>query len=678
MRFFALKLQIMAYFSQIFHKKVIFLCLIFIAFSQIPTFAQFKEKIKKKVDEVNPKKEEEKKEENSSNPKDNPKNGDQEDKDKKDGSKAGNDTSKEGKDASKDGKDNKDASPANNGNTNNNGKDGKAGENGKANPTIDPLQPFDPNSLGKENTLAGGKADAGGGKATKDKKGAVKVDENVRVIDTTAFQERSYNVKKRDEIAYKDGLEKFTPLTHNNSYTKTRVLQKGKTVFGWHPHWAGEAYKSYNFSLLSAVAYYSYQINPATGSYYTIHDWENTGLIPEAHRYKCKVLLSANCFGADNVNKFLGNVEAQSNFVKTIIELVQKRKADGIHLDFEQISAKNRSNFTNFIIDLSSQLKATIKGAWLTMSVPPIDFEGALDMTQLPSHCDLIVINGQEFYGANSDIAGPISLGTGGKNWWNYSLDRSIDEYIAGGVPPAKLLLGVSYYGGEWVTESLKTPSEALKFIKYSTYRDIKKSRGFAPPKEDAEAMSNFHVYRDNNNNYRQIWYDDSLALTKKYDFVNAKKIAGVGIWALGYDNGYPQLWQALASKFAVPEEKPKPAVNPSTIGQFMTKITTIARNPAAALKSGGVIFSLLAIFFGAGIGAYALMYRYGCQWSRAFNLIIKSGVALMIVCVVCLMFLLFKVFSAETALWAMGAFLLGIIVFVLISRSFLIEKDVP
>jgi spore germination protein len=271
-------------------------------------------------------------------------------------------------------------------------------------------------------------------------------------------------------------------------------------------------------------------------------------------------------------------------------------------------------------------------------------------------------------------------LATGGKNWWNYSLDRSIDEYLAGGVPPAKLLLGVSYYGAEWVTESLKTPSEALKFIRYLPYRDIKKvpQVGFAQPKEDAEGMSNFHVYRDNNNNYRQIWYDDSLALSKKYDFVISKKLAGVGIWALGYDNGYPHLWQALANKFAVPEEKPKSIANANMISRFMSSASTIARNPSSILKSSGAIFSLLAIFFGAGIGVYMMIYRYGCQWSRAFNMILKSGVALMIVCFLCLVLLLFKFFSAETALWAMGAFLLGIIVFLLMTRNYLSERELP
>ncbi len=656
MRFFALKLQLMACFSQKFCKKIFFLCIILVVFSQVSAFAQFKDKIKKKVDEVNPKKEEEKKE-------------------GEDGKGGAKDNAKDGKNANETGNTSTDKKDANQ-----QGNNAKVNENGKANPTIDPLQPFDPKSLDKENTLAGGKGDAGGGKAGKDKKDNVKVDENVRVIDTIAFKERSYNVKKRDQIAYKGGLDKTIPITHNNSYTKTRTLQKGKTVFGWHPHWAGEAYISYNFSLLSIVAYYSYEINPATGGYYSIHDWEETGLIAKAQSNKCKVLLSASCFGKDNVNKFLENINAQNNFIKTIIDLVQKRKANGVHLDFEEISGKNRSNFTNFIIDLASQLKAAIKGATLTMSIPPIDFEGGMDMAQLPLHVDLLIINGQEFYGANSDIAGPVSLATGGKNWWNYSLDRSIDEYLAGGVPPAKLLLGVSYYGAEWVTESLKTPSEALKFIRYLPYRDIKKvpQVGFAQPKEDAEGMSNFHVYRDNNNNYRQIWYDDSLALSKKYDFVISKKLAGVGIWALGYDNGYPHLWQALANKFAVPEEKPKSIANANMISRFMSSASTIARNPSSILKSSGAIFSLLAIFFGAGIGVYMMIYRYGCQWSRAFNMILKSGVALMIVCFLCLVLLLFKFFSAETALWAMGAFLLGIIVFLLMTRNYLSERELP
>ncbi|MFT4678625.1 MAG: spore germination protein YaaH, partial [Chitinophagales bacterium] len=40
-------------------------------------------------------------------------------------------------------------------------------------------------------------------------------------------------------------------------------------------------------------------------------------------------------------------------------------------------------------------------------------------------------------------------------------------------------------------------------------------------------------------------------SLSIKYDWIKKNKIGGVGIWALGYDNGYPELWNLLTEKFS-------------------------------------------------------------------------------------------------------------------------------
>ncbi|MCH7859431.1 MAG: hypothetical protein IID14_06995, partial [Candidatus Marinimicrobia bacterium] len=45
----------------------------------------------------------------------------------------------------------------------------------------------------------------------------------------------------------------------------------------------------------------------------------------------------------------------------------------------------------------------------------------------------------------------------------------------------------------------------------------------------------------------RQVWFDDSLSLALKYNLAVEKDLAGVGMWALGYDDGRPELWGALA-----------------------------------------------------------------------------------------------------------------------------------
>src|SRR5436305_14209420 len=56
-----------------------------------------------------------------------------------------------------------------------------------------------------------------------------------------------------------------------------------KQVLGWNPYWVGTAYTSYNYFLLSTVAYFSYEVDTATGSYTDIHFWRTTNLVPLDH-----------------------------------------------------------------------------------------------------------------------------------------------------------------------------------------------------------------------------------------------------------------------------------------------------------------------------------------------------------------------------------------------------------
>ena len=54
--------------------------------------------------------------------------------------------------------------------------------------------------------------------------------------------------------------------------------------------------------------------------------------------------------------------------------------------------------------------------------------------------------------------------------------------------------------------------------------------------------------YQDSN--WRQVWYDDSLSLSIKYQYAKNADLSGIGIWALGYDDEHPELWDALFNEF--------------------------------------------------------------------------------------------------------------------------------
>jgi hypothetical protein len=59
--------------------------------------------------------------------------------------------------------------------------------------------------------------------------------------------------------------------------------------------------------------------------------------------------------------------------------------------------------------------------------------------------------------------------------------------------------------------------------------------------------------YREQAPSWRQAWYDDDTSLTAKYARVLSEDLAGIGIWALGYDGTRPELWAVLGNAFGAP-----------------------------------------------------------------------------------------------------------------------------
>ncbi len=498
-------------------------------------------------------------------------------------------------------------------------------------------------------------------------------------IDTTDFKSRIFSVKRRDMLAYRNGLSSRAPIINHEPYQKEHELKPEVKVFGWHPYWMKDAYQSYNFSLLSVVAYFSYEVNPRDGSYLNIHDWATTPLVEEAQAQGCRVLLSVSNFGEQNNQLFLSNIGAQRKCIEQAIRLVEARSADGIHLDFEEIPVEQKQAFTNFVLDFASQLKRSLPDAWLTLSLPTLDFERVYDLKQLEHQVDLFVMMGYEFYGSNTDQAGPIAPIHSGSLWWELDLETAVDDYLATGIDPSKLLLTFPYYGAEWVTEGLQVPSQKRKFLSYQMYRDIRKKR--LSPNEEPESFSTYTTYRDSENNYRQIWYEDTLSLAKKYDWLLQKKIGGAAIWALGYDNGYQDLWKVLALKFAQPEATPNTKQSWSFWRRILMRGSYIARNPSVLVKNPRYLFSIFGILTGTSMLGFFTLYRYGCRFKRSFNLALKGSVAFILFIMLALLFVVVSNFNSTymtAAAFLVGGFIIGAIVFLFISRRFLSEKELP
>jgi spore germination protein YaaH len=330
--------------------------------------------------------------------------------------------------------------------------------------------------------------------------------------------------------------------------TNTESAALSKQVFGWNPYWAGTAYNNYNYNLLSTVAYFSYEVDPATGGYLNIHFWRTTNLVPVAHSHGVKVVLTATNFGSTNNTNLLSNASRRQRLIDSLFVLVKLRGADGVNIDFELVPASQRNNLTTFMTALAAKFHTGIPGSRVSIALPSVDWNNSFDVPALSAVCDQLIIMGYDYYWSSAPNAGPVSPLQNGAPWTPYNVTNSVNYYLNAGAPASKLMLAVPYYGYQWPTAgsglNSATTGTGTAYV-YSSAKTRAQTYGRL-----WDAASSTPWYRYNSGGWQQGWYDDSVSLGLKYDLVKSKNIAGIGIWALSYDGSNNELWNLINRKF--------------------------------------------------------------------------------------------------------------------------------
>ena len=327
-------------------------------------------------------------------------------------------------------------------------------------------------------------------------------------------------------------------------------LKKGnrREVFGFHVHWNDNLKDDYFYNQLSAIAYFACELDPYTGGMKNEWNWKSTKIVDLAAKSDTRVYLTVINYTATTSKKnkiFLNNAEAQKNSLEVISDLLAMNNAHGVIIDFEGISESNRSDFTAYIQKLSERLGDMNKTVVVAL---PWNKSEAFDIRGMKDYVEYFIIMGKNYYYSGSEYAGPVAPLNGGDKWLSGSLSESVSIYMNSGVSKEKLILSLPYYGSKWRTRDSILPSKKNYFEDHLTYKKIKKTYPQKPQYDSISQSAYLNIPTEDSNT--QIWYDDALTLGKKYDFINDNDLAGVGIWALGYDEGYFELWSLLEEKF--------------------------------------------------------------------------------------------------------------------------------
>ena len=108
--------------------------------------------------------------------------------------------------------------------------------------------------------------------------------------------------------------------------------------------------------------------------------------------------------------------------------------------------------------------------------------------------------------------------------------------------------MGLPYYGYQWSTSSLNIPSATSASGVAKTFKQVKNNvsgnYNSANYNYDTDSYTDIYAFNDGGN--KQCFISTEDGFDKRLAHVNQSGIGGIGIWALGYDDGYSQYWNTI------------------------------------------------------------------------------------------------------------------------------------
>lgn len=278
--------------------------------------------------------------------------------------------------------------------------------------------------------------------------------------------------------------------------------------------------------------------------------------VAQTKKIKSEVVLAQ--FNNDDIASFLTSQAAQDRLIKSLDSILLAYPFSGVNIDFEytgEVTPGLKTHFVQFMADLKKHLDEKYRGVTLSIDMYSSAASRPMiwDVPEIGKHVDYIIIMAYDFHRRSSPTAGPVAPIFGGKTLWDSDISDHLQDYLKA-VPSSKLLLGVPFYGYEWQT--MNGDSQAFTLPDTGTTASYKRVQEILSQKDKLKvvekwnetALSPYVIYQEHNTTH-VMYYDNSRSLSYKLDFVNQLDLAGIAIWALGYEGDYRELWDIINKK---------------------------------------------------------------------------------------------------------------------------------
>lgn len=349
-----------------------------------------------------------------------------------------------------------------------------------------------------------------------------------------------------------------------------------KEVIGFLPYWRLDQLSNIRLNSITELNYFSLSVGPDGHLLQVVNNQNDPGwnglikqetkdFITKSQIMGTKVTVTVAAQNNQLIETILNNNSVQENLISDILTQMQKRKFDGLTIDFEYAGEPDttlQQEFTYFSKKLAKQLKQQNPNATLTLSIMPLSArqKDLYNFSELLSIYDRFIGMSYDYYGQSSDIAGPVAPMNGFKQgMYFFDVTTTYADYLKY-LPKDKLIMGIPTYGWEWAVANGKTiTSPTYPFDSQNSYAAV---ISYARAREDVDlkpsqcqwdvvSEETWCWFTDKKTGIdHQAWIADNKMIRTRFDYANKENLQGVALWTLGLDKNYPDIWDTLSLTF--------------------------------------------------------------------------------------------------------------------------------
>ena len=242
--------------------------------------------------------------------------------------------------------------------------------------------------------------------------------------------------------------------------------------------------------------------------------------------------------------------QSRDTFKQSVMDFLKLHNLDGLDVDWEYpgmagassaFRSEDKQNFTLLLKEMRERFDQestrTHRRLYLTIAAgSDNEYLDHTEMAKVQRYVDTVNLMTYDYYEAGSDaITGnhaPLFVDPADPK--KASVDTSVRAFEQAGVPAAKILLGIPFYGRQWgqvknANHGLFQPGKAApgSFTSYSSIAESMVNHGYTRYWDSNSSVP--YLYSEDNEIF--VSYEDPESIVAKCDYVLTRKLGGVMFW---------------------------------------------------------------------------------------------------------------------------------------------------